>query len=85
MTQKLVEGETMGRADREREIREAIERIFEGSMPQAVIILADTGTGVRVQCVGSIGELRALSLTGMAQCVHMLDNALAPVPRKLDS
>jgi hypothetical protein len=83
--QKLVDGETMAKADREREIREAIERIFEGGIPRSVIILADTGTGVRVQCVGPIVELQALTLTGMAQCVHMLDNATAPVPRKLDS
>jgi tRNA threonylcarbamoyladenosine modification (KEOPS) complex Cgi121 subunit len=83
--QKLVDGETMRRADREREIREAIERLFVDGLPNAIIILADTGRDVRVQCVGPIAELRALSLTGMAQCVSMLDNALEPVPRRLDS
>lgn len=85
MTEKLVEGETMGRADREREIRAAIDRIFDKGCPDSVIVMAGAGNDVRVAWAGSIADLRALSLLGMAQVIHALDNATGPVPRRLDS
>jgi hypothetical protein len=84
--QKLVAGETMGRADREREIREAIEKIFEGGCPSSILIMADmTGRQtVRVQAVGAIADLRALLVNGVPQLVDMIDRAVEPGPIRRD-
>lgn len=88
---KLVEGETMGKADRETEIRAAIERIFEGGCPSSLIIIADmTGRQtVRTQCVGPVADLKALIVLGVPQAIETIDKAVvsanAGAPAKLDS
>lgn len=72
----LEHGETVTKAQREKDIRAAIERVFEhGVVPSAVIVFADLGPGtgkVRVSAAGPTIELPPLAVAGCNQLADML-------------